>query len=106
MKIGLHTIDQISRKVITLLRVENIALVTELPGTGGKAEPSSQRDRMLSIMRRHDVPNLTNCWTDPSTAMVTAEVIVPPAARKTRQAECFCKFVETLRKGPVCKAAG
>ncbi len=56
-----RTIDQISRKVITLMRVENIALVTELPGTGGKVEPSSQRDRMLSIMRRHDVPNPINC---------------------------------------------
>lgn len=77
-----RTIDQISRKVITLMRVENIALVTELPGTGGKAEPSSQRDRMLSIMRRHDVPNPNQLLDDPSTAMVTAEVIVPPAARK------------------------
>lgn len=77
-----NTIDQISRKVITLMRVENIGLVTELPGTGGKVEPSSQRDRMLGIMRRHDVPNPNQLLDDPSTAMVTAEVIVPPAARK------------------------
>ena len=77
-----RTIDQISRKVITLMRVENLALVTELPGTGGKVEASSQRDRMLGIMRRHDVPNPNQLLDDPSTAMVTAEVIVPPAARK------------------------
>ncbi len=77
-----NTIDQISRKVITLMRVENLALVTELPGTGGKVEASSQRERMLGIMRRHDVPNPNQLLDDPSTAMVTAEVIVPPAARK------------------------
>ena len=77
-----HTIEQISRKVITLMRIENIALVTELPGTGGKVEASSQRDRMLNIMRRHEVPNPNQLLDDPSTALVTAEVIVPPAARK------------------------
>lgn len=77
-----HTIDQISRRVITLLRVENIALVTELPGTGGKAEASSQRERMLRTMRQHNVPNPNQLLDDPSTALVTAEVIVPPAARK------------------------
>lgn len=77
-----HTIDQISRKVITLMRVENLALVTELPGTGGKVEASSQRDRILGIMRRHDVPNPNQLLDSASTALVTAEVIVPPAARK------------------------
>ncbi len=77
-----RTLDEISRKVITLMRIENIALVTELPGTGGKVEASSQRDVILNTMRRHEVPNPNQLLDDPSTAMVTAEVIVPPAARK------------------------
>ncbi len=77
-----HTIEEISRKVITLMRIENIALVTELPGTGGKVEASSQRERMLNIMRRHNVTNPNQMLDAPSTAMVTAEVIVPPAAHK------------------------
>ena len=77
-----HTIVEISRKVITLLRVENLALVTQLPGTGGKVEASSQRDRMLSIMRKHNVTNPNQLLDDVGTALVTAEVIVPPAARK------------------------
>lgn len=77
-----RTIDQLSRKVITIMRAENVALVTELPGTGGKVEASAQRDRMLDFMRRKNVPNPNQWLDDPSTAMVAAEVIVPPAGRK------------------------
>ncbi len=76
------TIQEISRKVVTLLRVENVALVSDLPNTGGKVEPSSQRDRMLEIMRRKNVPNPNQFLDDTRTALVTATVIVPPAARK------------------------
>lgn len=77
-----RTIAQIGRKVVTGARVENVALVTGLPGTGGKVEASSQRDRLLDMMRRKNVPNPNQLLDDPGTAMVAAQVIVPPAAQK------------------------
>ena len=87
-----RTIGEISRKVITGTRVENVALVTGLPGTGGKVEASSQRDRMLDMMRHKDVPNPNQLLDNPSTAMVAAQVIVPPAAQKKDRINVLVKL--------------
>lgn len=76
------TIGEISRKVVTGTRIESVALVTELPGTGGKVNASSQRETLLDLMRRKNVRNPNQWLDDPSTAMVAAQVIVPPASRK------------------------
>ncbi|MGN6544397.1 MAG: HEAT repeat domain-containing protein [Aureliella sp.] len=77
-----HTIREISRKFVTGTRIESVALITELPGTGGKVNASSQRERLLDLMRRKNVNNPNQWLDDPSTAMVAAQVIVPPASRK------------------------
>ncbi len=69
-------------RMITLARLENIALVTQLPSTGGKVKPSQPREKMLDIMRRYEVNQPNSFLDDPSTAMVVAHVIAPPAARK------------------------
>lgn len=62
--------------------LENIALVSHLPGTGGKVDPSPQRERMLDTMRRHDVRD-TNSYLDSNeTAMVAVVAAIPPAVRK------------------------
>ncbi|HAC89788.1 MAG TPA: hypothetical protein DCF63_04025, partial [Planctomycetaceae bacterium] len=62
--------------------LENIALVSHLPGTGGKVDPSPQRERMLDTMRRHDVKD-TNTFLDSNeTAMVAVVAAIPPAVRK------------------------
>lgn len=81
-----------SRKVVTGIRVENVALVTELAGTGGKAEASSQRERLLDYMRHKEVPNPNQWLDDPSTAMVVAQVIVPPASRKGERLNTLVKI--------------
>lgn len=77
-----RTVGDISRKIVSGTRVESVALVTELPGTGGKVSASTQRERLLDLMRRKNVPNPNQWLDDPSTAMVAAQVIVPPASRE------------------------
>jgi hypothetical protein len=67
---------------LTLGALENIGLVTHLPGTGGPAKPSQPRERLLDIMRRNDVPQPNSVLDSKQTAMVLAFTAVPPAARK------------------------
>lgn len=67
---------------ISIGRIENLGLVTQLPGTGGVVSASDQREKMLNIMRRHDVDQPNKLLDDPNTAMVVVFVNVPPGARK------------------------
>ena len=67
---------------ITLGRIENLGLVTKLNGTGGVVNASDQREKMLNIMRRHDVEQPNKLLDDLNTAMVVVFVNVPPGARK------------------------
>ncbi len=69
-------------RLMTLGRIENLGLVTQLPGTGGIVEASDQREKMLNVMRRHNVTQPNKLLDDPNTAMVVVFVNVPPAARK------------------------
>ncbi len=69
-------------RMITLARLENIALVNSLPGTGGKVKPSQPREKLLDIMRRYEVNQPNTYLDDATTAMVVAHVNAPPAARK------------------------
>ncbi len=76
----------------TVTRLENIAIVSGLNGTGGDAKPSTQRDKLLNEMRRRDVARPNQFIQDSSTAMVTAEVIVPPAATKMERLDVQVKL--------------
>ncbi len=69
-------------RLMTLGRIENLGLVTQLPGTGGIVNASDQRETMLTVMRRHNVTQPNKLLDDPNTAMVVVFVNVPPAARK------------------------
>ncbi len=69
-------------RLLTLSRMENLGLVTKLQGTGGAVAASSQREKMLDIMRRRDADQPNQLLDDVNTAMVVAFVNVPPAARK------------------------
>ncbi len=68
-------------RMITMARLENVALVTGLPGTGGIVKPSQPREKLLDIMRRKETTQPNTILDDPSTTMVVASVNVPPAAR-------------------------
>lgn len=72
-------------RMLTLTRIENIGLVSRLPGTGGKVNASQPREKILDNMRRYDVAKPNSLLDDPSTAMVVAFVTVPPAASKGQQ---------------------
>jgi hypothetical protein len=69
-------------RLMTLSRIENLGLVTQLPGTGGVVNASDQREKMLNVMRRHNVQEPNKLLDAPDTAMVVVFVNVPPAARK------------------------
>lgn len=67
---------------LTMGALENVGLVTHLPGTGGPVKPSQPRERLLDTMRRNEVPQPNSLLDSKQTAMVLAFTAVPPAARK------------------------
>lgn len=69
-------------RMITMARLENVALVTHLPGTGGKVKPSQPREKLLDIMRRNEVDQPNTFLDAPTTTMVVAHLDAPPAARR------------------------
>ncbi|MEO8271957.1 MAG: flagellar basal body P-ring protein FlgI, partial [Aureliella sp.] len=69
-------------RMITLSRLENVALVTRLPGTGGIVKPSQPREKMLAIMRRYEVDQPNTFLDAPTSTMVVAHIDAPPAARR------------------------
>ncbi|MEZ6135487.1 MAG: flagellar basal body P-ring protein FlgI [Pirellulaceae bacterium] len=73
-----------TERMLTLARLENVGLVTQLPGTGGVVNASQPREKMLDIMRRRDADQPNTFLDSDATAMVVAYAIVPPAAAKGR----------------------
>lgn len=71
-----------SSRLMTLSRIENLGLVMNLHGTGGIVNASDQRETMLDVMRRYNVPQPNKLLDDTTTAMVVVFVNIPPAARK------------------------
>lgn len=78
-------------RMITLARLENIGMVTNLPNTGGKVNASQPRDKMVDIMRRLDVDQPNSLLDDPKTAMVVVYVNAPPAARRGEKLDANVK---------------
>lgn len=70
------------QRMITLARLENVALVTQLHGSGGIVKPSQPREKLLDIMRRNEVDQPNSLLDAPSTTMVVAHVDAPPAAHR------------------------
>lgn len=55
-----------------------IGLVANLPGTGGIVRPSTQREMMISEMRRNDITNPDEIIDSPSTATTKVRLITRP----------------------------
>ncbi len=68
-------------KGLNQIRVDGVALVNHLVGTGGAPEPSTLRDQLLEDMRRHDVANPNHILEQSDTAMVQVRGVIPPGAR-------------------------
>ncbi len=69
-------------RMLTQSRLENVGLITGLPGTGGDVQASTPREKMLEVMRREEVDQPNTLLDSPDTAMVVVYTVVPPAARK------------------------
>ncbi len=67
--------------MLTISRLQNIGLVTQLHQTGGTVKASPQREKILDVMRRNDTDQPNVVLDDDSTTMVVASVDVSPAAR-------------------------
>jgi uncharacterized Zn ribbon protein len=78
--------------MLTQARIENIGLVTQLHGTGGKVNSSQQRDKMLDIMTRNETEQPNRVLDDGSTALVVASAFVPPAASKGRELDVLVRL--------------
>jgi hypothetical protein len=63
-------------------KVEGIALVTGLAGTGSDPPPSPQRQTLLSDMQSHDVENPNQVLASNETAMVVVRGYLPPGCQK------------------------
>jgi hypothetical protein len=68
---------------LTVRRYDAIGLISNLPGTGGVVSPSTQREMMLSEMRRHEVLNPEAVIDSPSTAIAKVRVFVNPCDTKS-----------------------
>lgn len=64
------------------IRVDGVAVVNQLPGTGGPALPSGFRDRLLEEMKRNEVPDPNGYLERDDTALVQVRALIPPGARR------------------------
>ena len=64
------------------IQVDGIAVVNQLPGTGGPANPSAYRAQLLEEMKHHKVTDPNQFLELDSTAMVRVRAVVPPGARR------------------------
>ncbi len=79
-------------RTLTMSRLENVGLITSLPGTGGIVRASQPREKMLNIMRLQDTDQPNTLLDANSTAMVVAFIAVPPAARKGKILDVVVKL--------------
>ena len=63
-------------------RIEAVALVTQLPGTGSDPPPSPLREQLIKAMQTHDVKRSTDTLASTKTAMVLVRGVIPPGAQK------------------------
>jgi hypothetical protein len=64
------------------IRVDGVAVVNQLPGTGGPALPSGFRDRLLEEMKLNEIPNANDYLERDDTALVQVRSLIPPGARR------------------------
>lgn len=74
--------DIASPAMLTQSRIENIGLITQLPGTGGAVKASSQREKMLDVMRRKNAESPNTFLDSDTTGLAVITTAVPPAAQK------------------------
>ncbi|MBI2824198.1 MAG: flagellar basal body P-ring protein FlgI [Planctomycetia bacterium] len=64
------------------VKVEGVALVTNLPGTGSDPDPSSARDELVSEMKSNGVVNANQVLSSTSTSLVLVRGFLRPGIQK------------------------
>src|SRR5947207_11317820 len=65
-----------------VIKLESIALVTNLDNTGSDPPPSEQRQLLVAEMQSHDVRQADNILASPTTSMVYVRTFLPPGVQK------------------------
>jgi flagellar basal body P-ring protein FlgI len=64
------------------IKLESVALVTNLDNTGSDPPPSEQRQLLVAEMQSHDVRQADNVLASPTTSMVYVRTFLPPGVQK------------------------
>jgi flagellar basal body P-ring protein FlgI len=64
------------------IKLESIALVTNLDNTGSDPPPSEQRQILIAEMQSHDVRQVDKILASPTTSMVYVRTFLPPGVQK------------------------
>ncbi|MCG8649276.1 MAG: flagellar basal body P-ring protein FlgI, partial [Pirellulales bacterium] len=64
------------------IRVDGVALVHRLQGTGGPSDPNGFRDQLIAEMKRDDVRDPNHLLERNDTALVRVRAVVPPGAQR------------------------
>src|SRR5262245_290125 len=67
------------------IKLESIALVTNLDNTGSDPPPSEQRQTLIGEMQSHDVRQVDKILASPTTSMVFVRTYLPPGVQKGDQ---------------------
>jgi flagellar basal body P-ring protein FlgI len=67
----------------TELILDGVGLVVGLDNTGGDAPPSTDRQRLVDMMRKESVENANQLLKDPKVSMVHVRLVVPVGATPT-----------------------
>ncbi|ADB15984.1 flagellar P-ring protein [Pirellula staleyi DSM 6068] len=67
---------------LNYVKLESVALVTNLANTGSDPAPSSQRQVLIGEMQSHDVKGADQILASPSTSLVLCRTFIPPGAQK------------------------
>ena len=67
---------------LNFAKVEGVALITQLDGTGSNPRPSGQREHLVTEMHSHGVDDVDELLADENNALVVVRGFIPPAAKK------------------------
>lgn len=78
-----HRIDELTVPVgLNFMKVESVALVTNLEGTGSEPPTGLQRNLLTDDMKTHSVENTNELLASPNTSLVLVRSYLPPGVQK------------------------
>ena len=78
-----HRIDELTVPVgLNFMKLESVALVTNLEGTGSEPPTGLQRNLLTDDMKTHSVENTNELLASPNTSLVLVRSYLPPGMQK------------------------